>query len=383
MPKNITELTVFVASPQDVIEEREILEDTIKEINVVWAKQHNIRLNLIKWETDVHPDIGLNVQDVINDQIEDYDIFIGIMWQRFGTPTEQAGSGTAEEFERAYHKYQEDSAKIKVMFYFNDAPISPSEIDIKQLELVNEFRKRLEEKGVLYRVYKGPDNFSSLVRTHLNLQLPHWLKVIENEEKEIKIMSHPEHLKVEEELEEDGLLDLLEMGEKNSTELQEVMERIGIIGENFQKDVDEITAQNPKTLMSPAEVKKAADKMAVAMDVYSNNMEEELPNFSNSCSNTINAYSRATLISIDFNGGREELENTLESIQGAKKEFQMALIPINNFKKEALGFPNISRRLNASKRHLINVMDKFSSEISDAINIMAEVEKAIVNILNS
>ena len=47
-------------------------------------------------------------QDVINRQIEDkYDLFIGIMYTKFGSPTNRAESGTVEEFEIAYKKAQE------------------------------------------------------------------------------------------------------------------------------------------------------------------------------------------------------------------------------------------------------------------------------------
>ena len=43
--------------------------------------------------------MGSDPQQIINSQVSDeYDIFIGILWTRFGTPTERAGSGTEEEF---------------------------------------------------------------------------------------------------------------------------------------------------------------------------------------------------------------------------------------------------------------------------------------------
>lgn len=43
MPKKIHEITVFVSSPQDVIEERENLEEIIKEIKLIEVSKINMR----------------------------------------------------------------------------------------------------------------------------------------------------------------------------------------------------------------------------------------------------------------------------------------------------------------------------------------------------
>ena len=43
--------------------------------------------------------LGIDAQDVINRQLGEYDIFLGIMNTRFGSPTHRADSGTEEEFD--------------------------------------------------------------------------------------------------------------------------------------------------------------------------------------------------------------------------------------------------------------------------------------------
>ena len=66
MPKIQTILQVFVASPSDVAGEREILESVITEINQTSSETHNIRLELLKWETHSYPGFGEEgPQDVI------------------------------------------------------------------------------------------------------------------------------------------------------------------------------------------------------------------------------------------------------------------------------------------------------------------------------
>lgn len=159
----------FIASPSDTAEEREICEKVFEEINAGIGIPYNFILQSIRWEKDVHPGIGEDGQDVINKQIEDkYDLFIGIMYAKFGTPTKRAGSGTEEEFNNAYER----ALKLKnmeIMFYFNDAPQSPSKIDISQYQKVDSFRKNIIEQKCMYSMYNGINDFENKLRNHLNL----------------------------------------------------------------------------------------------------------------------------------------------------------------------------------------------------------------------
>jgi hypothetical protein len=97
----VTKLKVFVASPGDVAPERQVIGDVAAELNRGIAADRGIVLEVVKWETHAWPGFGQGPQDVINQQIGVYDIFIGIMWNRLGTPTLESASGTVEEFERA------------------------------------------------------------------------------------------------------------------------------------------------------------------------------------------------------------------------------------------------------------------------------------------
>ena len=107
MAKTQTLIRVLIASPNDVVDERKILTSVIEEINQTAGHADNIRLDPIKWETHSRPGFGEDAQDVINQQIgDDYDILIGIMWKRFGSPTRRAESGTEEEFNRALSRWK-------------------------------------------------------------------------------------------------------------------------------------------------------------------------------------------------------------------------------------------------------------------------------------
>ena len=113
MPRPATIYYVFVASPSDVVEERDRLGTIIKEFNSMHSRRTGIRLELLRWEHDVSPAVGRDPQAVINDQIpEDYDVFISIFWNRFGSPTSRADSGTAEE----YKKRKTDTTRPRIVY---------------------------------------------------------------------------------------------------------------------------------------------------------------------------------------------------------------------------------------------------------------------------
>ncbi|TOO45297.1 DUF4062 domain-containing protein, partial [Vibrio parahaemolyticus] len=58
MAKSQHVLSVFVASPSDVKQERNLLESIINELNKTWSKTLNLRLELLRWETDCYPAFG-------------------------------------------------------------------------------------------------------------------------------------------------------------------------------------------------------------------------------------------------------------------------------------------------------------------------------------
>jgi hypothetical protein len=169
MPRLVNILRVFVASPNDVGKERERLKSIIDEVNKQIGSSSGVQLELVRYETDVAPGIGEYTQDVINKKIDDeYDIFIGIMWKKFGTTTKVAPSGTVEEFDRAYARHTMLPGTVNIMFYFKKAPVNRDEIEPEQIKLIDEFCKNLGGKGILWDKYKSMNDFEKKVRTHLH-----------------------------------------------------------------------------------------------------------------------------------------------------------------------------------------------------------------------
>ena len=143
-------IRVFISSPEDVRNERELIENLIRELNTVWIKEHGRYIDLVKWESlpyssgiGIDQTTELAINQLTND---DYDLFIGLLWRRFGARVPRIGAGTADEFEQAYERsyYNERPA----MFYFKKAPIPAELLKSKEVAEVRRFRDRLGKPRV-------------------------------------------------------------------------------------------------------------------------------------------------------------------------------------------------------------------------------------------
>ena len=181
------DIRIFLGSPGDVTAEREMAYRVIQDIQNIldiikdYYSQVSVPpLRAIGWE-QVPPGVGLP-NDIILDRfrIEESDIFVFILWKRFGSPPgtrrksgSRYSSGTQEEFERAYLcNRQNASGKPLIMVYqkkdeFSIASLSPKEIG--QYRRVVEFMEDCGSTGkhsVLTRSFLSKD-FEGLLRRNL------------------------------------------------------------------------------------------------------------------------------------------------------------------------------------------------------------------------
>ena len=169
----------FIASPSDTKKERDACKEVFETINDGLGNAYGFTLEPLCWEKDVYPGLGADGQDVINRQIVDkYDLFVGIMHTRFGTPTARDESGTMEEFNIAYKRFLNNNS-LGIMFYFNNKQVPPNTIDTDQLNKVNEFRENFPNKG-MYGTFNGTKDFTNKLRHHLQLYFNKLYENVEN-----------------------------------------------------------------------------------------------------------------------------------------------------------------------------------------------------------
>jgi hypothetical protein len=95
--KHYRKVRIFIASPGDMATERARMHTIVEELNRTGqlANHLSLMLEALDWRTHVAPLMG-RPQGVVLDQlpVESWDIFVGILWLRFGTPPGAATPGS-------------------------------------------------------------------------------------------------------------------------------------------------------------------------------------------------------------------------------------------------------------------------------------------------
>lgn len=161
-------IRVFLASPGDVALEREAARRVIEETGRTVAPHLGVSIEMVGWDTHAFPAYGGDPQSLINKQIAkmaEYDLFVGILWNRIGTPTPRGQSGTEEEFRRAVEAL-ERCGRPQIMLYFGQAPSNLTTADaVEQKGKVIAFRQELRDRALVWE-YAAAGDFEGVFREH-------------------------------------------------------------------------------------------------------------------------------------------------------------------------------------------------------------------------
>lgn len=377
MPRHSTVLQVFVASPSDVAEERGTLDAVIAELNRTWVGSLGVRFEVLKWETHARPGFDADPQAVINAQIpDDYDVFIGILWSRLGTPTSRAASGTVEEFERAYLRFKTTGSVPEIMLYFKDAPLTPSRIDAAQFATLQTFRKSLSDKGGLYSTFEDQAGFEASLRAHLSAIAQKFASVSKERETPASPIALPEVSSTIED-EEYGLLDYLDIHATRTQDMTDAMEAIGEatvqIGEQLSRRSSEMTSHG---VAGEGHTRLVVRHASEDMFRYADTLESHVALLSPARQEAFAALSNAVALMTDFQSDQDQLRSLRETLQGTIVSTATAKSGLLGMRQAATGLPRISKDLNKAKRAVIENLDKFLAEIEST-------ESTVVNIIDA
>lgn len=370
MAQTITLYKIFVASPSDLSDERFLLEEVIEELNMSTFNNSDIKVELIKWETHANPDIGEYPQNVINKDIgNEYDIFIGILWSKFGSATPNYKSGTEEEFYNAYKRYRE-SRSVKIMFYFKQEPIPIDLIDPESIKSIRKFKIELGEKGLLYWDYNTTEEFQKLLRIQLARKIQELNQV--SITKPVLIEKIEVVPVMEEEL---GILDYIENGIEYFDDIEEIIHRmtdsIEWIGNRFNERTEEI---NKHTMLNPQMGTKTKRRLinAAAEDMQSFNsrLKVEIPLFSEKYQKGIDCFSNALKLGAELKADEiEDIENTIESIVFFINSISSSRQTCMEFRDSMNEFPRMTKELNHAKRLSSSILSSLIDEFETVGNL--------------
>jgi hypothetical protein len=115
VPQQLEVHRVFLASPSDVLAERAVALEVANRLNTTILQAQGKLLHLTGWEY-LAPSAG-RPQDIINALVDDCDVFVGLLFQRWGSPTGRWSSGFEEEFFRAQARFERTGVPhISILF---------------------------------------------------------------------------------------------------------------------------------------------------------------------------------------------------------------------------------------------------------------------------
>lgn len=150
------QVNVFVSCPGDVSTEKDMVKSVCESTNRTLQNAGSpVRFNVLDWR-DIVGELGGRPQEEINTRFSDYNIYIGILWMRFGAPTGAVNpatsavyeSGTEEEFRIALQK-RAAGEKINIHLFFKEARGPRGKEEILQLLKVTEFCDEIKSLGIL------------------------------------------------------------------------------------------------------------------------------------------------------------------------------------------------------------------------------------------
>jgi hypothetical protein len=156
---------VFLASPGDLQDERRAAKSVIDEFNKLWADRLGYHVELFGWE-DTVAGYG-RPQEIINRDLERCELFIGMMWKRWGTLPSNAGkytSGFEEEFETSMIS-RRSSGRPELSLLFKEIEPDLLRDPGEELQKVIKFKdKIILQKEILFQTFNGIRDLEAQIR---------------------------------------------------------------------------------------------------------------------------------------------------------------------------------------------------------------------------
>ena len=163
MAQNVTLYNLLISCPGDVKEEVALIESAVDEFNELYSETLGITIKTRHWSKSSYAQSGGKAQELLNEQfVNKCDAAVAIFWTRFGSPTDEYGSGTEEEIEIMLQSGKQ------VFMYFSDKPIPPSNRSGNGYEKIQAFREKYKDRGI-YFTYSSDEEFKKMFFAHLSM----------------------------------------------------------------------------------------------------------------------------------------------------------------------------------------------------------------------
>jgi hypothetical protein len=320
---------------------------------------------------------------------DDWDMFVGIMWSRFGTPTGRSGSGTQEEFERAIARHRTAPGSVSVLFYFKDEPLAPSKIDGSQLQQVQAFKQSTQSSGLLTWDFTDADQFERLVELHITKHVQDWRStatsskaastpryVTSVSDRESESSASPEIARLGTQEEDDaGYLDLLEAFSQQSSEIEQIASRLTAA----QNALTEKTTEGHKRLeqlkadpenLSTRRFREVVAKVADEMLTFTSCVEAEVPKFGAAVDSTVSTLTRLAAVSAELYP--QQVSDTKSAVFSLLQSLAAARQSAQEFKDTTSALPRMTKELNVAKRKQSAALGSLVGQFENGERLLTE-----------
>ncbi|ODU67192.1 MAG: hypothetical protein ABT11_20780 [Novosphingobium sp. SCN 66-18] len=168
MSENRVVIRVFLASPGDLADERRAARAAVEEVNASTAKPQGYQIDLYGWEDTISA--AGRPQAIINEELRQCELFIGMLWAKWGTPPDNDGrftSGFEEEFALA-EEMRQNGGGPEMRMYFKAVDEARTKDPGPELTKVLQFRDKLiSQKQVLFDNFQDITDFARKLRLGL------------------------------------------------------------------------------------------------------------------------------------------------------------------------------------------------------------------------
>lgn len=151
-------LKVFIASPGDLADERRAAKQVVDRFNLNWSERLGYHVELVGWEDTVA--VFGRPQSVINEDLAKCELFIGMIWRKWGTaPGGEYTSGFEEEFQSSIER-RIKSGKPEISLYFKEVDQSLLSDPGDDLKKVLTFKERVtQERKIIFKTFADLSKF--------------------------------------------------------------------------------------------------------------------------------------------------------------------------------------------------------------------------------
>lgn len=161
-------LSAFLASPSDLDAERQAAKDVVDGVNRA-LRSSGWRIELLGWE-DTLPGLA-RPQELINQDVDGCDLFLGALNRRWGQATGDYSSGFEEEYERARSR-SADTGSPEIWLFFRQIPQDFLADPGEQLQKVLAFQQSIRANGeLLYKEFADEDAWKAMLWEYLTAHL--------------------------------------------------------------------------------------------------------------------------------------------------------------------------------------------------------------------